>query len=480
MASVLDTLKIILPKAKAKKVSTSTTSTFSGNGQVIGAPQYREHLDDVFESRIADNSRDLLEELFIQDPDVSAAVNAYLTVANTEPCFTVTDVDGQIDLEGAKTVDSILKALSTTTDYSLKFQRKESLKSIAEGLRYMLLLRGAIGAELVFDKFLVPTEVRNVDMKSILWFEPKAGVFKPEQEVQNGDNISLDIPNFFVKTYRQNPAKIYNYSPFVSSINTIAARQQVINDLYRIMQKTGYPRIDVQVMEDILIKAAPESVRTDADLQTQWVTARINEITTQINNLRADSAMVHTDASEIKVFNEGGPKSSLDVSAIINVLNSSNQAALKTMGTIIGRGESGVNTASVEARIFTMSADELNEPVSDILSEMLTFVLRMLGSESIVKLWFKKAEMRPELELESHYTMKQQRYKDDLSIGLISDEKYHRDIYNQSKPDGIQDFSGTNFLDPVDPLVDATKVSPNDSPLNKSLTPKGGKKAKSN
>lgn len=475
---ILKALKIVLPKAKAKKgAPQSTTPTYTGNGNTLPLPTYREHLDDIFESRTADNTQVLLDTLIFNDPDVSAALNAYLTVSDTPIKIQVHDLEGQEDLEGLKSVQTLITALTSVTDYTLKFQRKSSIRQITTDLKYMLLLRGSIGAELVFDKFLIPTQVKQVDTASLKWLEPKPNVFKPVQEQQSGDDINLDIPNFFYDTFRQKPTDIYSRSPFTAAVNTIAARQQVINDLYRIMQRTGYPRIDITVVEDVMMKSVPPSIKDDSTETRKWVKARIDEITNQVNGLRADSAFVHTDAFEANLLNEGGPKNSMDVKAVIEVLNASNQAALKTMATVIGRGDSGVNTSTTEARIFSMSADQLNVPVANLLSQMFTFALRMGGSESVVKVSFLKSEMRPDLELEPQLATKQARLLTNLSHGLITDAEYHDMLFNRPKPDAAPELSGTGFLDPVQ--EDPESPSPNADPLGRSVS-KGDGAAKSN
>ncbi len=462
-------LKITLPRGSTKRgASQSTTPTFDGSGNTLALPTYREHLDDIFDSRVADNTQVLLDTLIFNDPDVSAALNAYLTVSDTAMKIRVHDLLGEEDVEGLKSVYALITALTTVSDYSLKFQRKHSMQQICADLRYMLLLRGSIGGELVFDRFLIPSEIKTVDTASLKWLEPKPNVFKPVQEQQSGDDINLDIPNFFYDTYRQKPTDIYSRSPFTAAVNTIAARQQVINDLYRIMNKTGYPRIDITVAEEVMLKSIPPSVADDPTQARRWVKARIDEITNQVNNLRVDSAFVHTDAFEAKTINEGGPSSSMDVKAIIEVLNASNQAALKTMATVIGRGDSGVNTSTTEARIFSMSADQLNVPVANMLSQMFTFALRMAGSESIVTVEFLNAEMRPELELEPQLSTKQARLLTNLSYGLITDAEYHDKMFNRPKPDASPELSGTLFLDPV--MEEPEAPSPNSDPLGRSVS----------
>lgn len=477
--SIFDAFKILPPKGNPKKAAVSTTPTYDGTGNALSLPNYREHLEDIFNSRTANNTQELVKTLMFSDPDVSAAANAYLTLSNTDIQVQVKDIEGEEDEEGLKDVQRLITALGTVTDYTLKFQRKKSLKQVAADMRYMLLMRGSIGAELVFDKFLQPAEIKHVDTASLKWTETKPNVFKPSQEQQNGDDINLDLPNFFFDNYRQNPTEIYSRSPFTAAVNTIAARQQVINDLYRIMQRTGYPRIDIEVAEEVLRKSMPEIIKDDPILAKQWMSDQINAITTQVNSLRADSALVHTDSFKASLLNEGGPSKSMDVKSIIEVLNSANQSALKTMATVIGRGDSGINTSTTEARIFSMSADELNVPIENVLSQMFTYAMRLGGSESIVTVTFKKSEMRPPDELEPQIASKQARLLTLLSYGLITDQQFHREMFGKPKPDGIDDFSGTGFLNPVAEDGADSDISPNSDPLGRSVS-KGDGAAKSN
>lgn len=444
LASVVS---IVLPKATGGK-GKAVTGSFDPNatGRALSAPAYKEHLTDIFSSRASDNSNTLLETLFDHDPDISAAVNAYLTVANTQPVIVVRDQNGEIDREAIKTVHDLVNALCDRWDYSQKFQLKPDMSAISEMMRHAILLRGALGTELVVDKMMLPSQIRIVDMGSIVWTEKTPGSYKPEQVVagQNA-NTSLDIPSFFVSFYRRNPNRIYSYSPFVSAINTVAARQQVINDLYRIMQITGFPRVELTVMEEILIKNAPADVRKDSSQLSTWINARLQEAANTFGNLRADHVYAHTDAITPSIMNDRKAGVELNINEVITVLNAQNQAALKVMATIIGRGEKGANTASVEARIFAMNADELNQPVAEMWSNLLTFALRLTGNPGRVEVEFAKAELRPETELEPQLTLKQARLLEQLSLGLITDDEYHLWMNRRVRPDSAPELSGTGF-----------------------------------
>lgn len=477
-------LQIVLGKT-GKTGGSAYTGTYNPQqtDRTLTLPGYQEHLTDIFTSRTADDSRTLIKALMKTDPDMSATVNSYLTLANTQPLILVRDLEGQIDPDATKELQKAIKLLTSQVDYTQGFQFKRSLETLCEEMRFMVLLRGAIGTELILDKALAPTDMRMVDMASVRWYEKKPGEYKPVQEIQGGtagnNEISLDIPTFFASFYRRDPTTIYTYSPFVSAINTIAARQQVINDLYRIMQKTGYPRMSVKVVEEVLVKNAPANIRNDPDQLRLWMNARLSEVRSSIEGIRADQAFVHFDAVEPGIMNEKSPGVGINIDNVIETLNAQNQAGLKTMSTVIGRGTSGVNTSSVEARIAAMNADELNQPIAETLTKMFSFILHQTGYQGFAEVSFAKAELRPDLELETMRALKSARLLTDLSHGIITDIEYHLAMYGRLPPDGAPELSGTGFMEPVEG-IDASKASPNGDPLGRSLSPAGSRQSASN
>lgn len=477
---VMELFKLGGFKRRANRGGTSITNTYNSqtSGGLISVPLYQEHMRDLFKDRFRKDSRTLMKEAFQNDPDVSAAVNAYLTVANTDMIVSVHDEDGNFDRDGFAVLQQIIRRLTVQSDFS-SFQLKPSLRLLAAEMRYMILLRGGVANELVFDRTLAPSEIRQVDLATVRWKEPKPGQYKPVQiPVRGVTEIPLDIPTFFVSFFRRDPTSIYTNSHFVSAINTIAARQQVINDLYRIMYVTGFPRIDIKVLEDVVRQSAPADIQTDADKMAVWAKVKLQEIAKAFGSLRADQAFIHWDSVETSIINEKNPAAGLDISRVIDVLNAQNQAALKVMSTIIGRGESGVNTASVEARIFSMNADEINEPVADNLARIFTFALMMQGRANYAVVRFRKAELRPSLELENHLTMRQSRLLTLLSLGILNDDQFHMEMFGQHRPDWAPVLAGTGFMK-VGSTTDAS-AGESGNALDRSLTPEGSDVANSN
>jgi hypothetical protein len=477
----LQALQLVLPKKKAKAGGISSTPTYKPGQEKLSLPAYRDHLTDLFSTRQANDSRTLMNDLARHDSDVSAAFFAYQSIAGSAD-YTVKafDLQGQISPDGIAIANQVLERLTTVTDYSLGFSAKPSLRSLNDDMRFWTLLRGTPGAELILDKKFEPDTIRLIDMMTIEWHEKNVGVYKPVQKASN-QIIDLDIPTFFTARFNQNPADVYSYSPFVAAINTIATRVQVINELYRITQVVGYPRMDVQVLEEVLLKSAPPLLRTDHKATRQFIDGQMAQIRATFQNMRADETLVHTDAVKVDMVNDSRPGTSLPISAVIDVLNEQNLAALKTMPAVIGKSNNG-QVASTEARLFALNCDALNRVVADIWSQVLTLAVRLAGFQGRVVFEFESVELRPVLELEPQKTMKQSRLEQALSRGYITDDEFHIDVFGRPRPASAPELSGTNFAQPQPAAsVDPSQQSPNGDSLGRGMAPEGGtKQAKSN
>lgn len=475
-------LQIFLPKKKSKAGGQSFTPTYRPTQEVLSLPRYRNHLDDIFTTRVSTDSRALMSELSRHDPDVSSSFFAYQSISGSaDYVIEAYDLNGELSPDGIRLANSILERITTVTDYTLGFSSKQMLSELNDDMRYWALLRGSPGAELILNKKFEPDGLRLVDLATIEWREKQAGVYKPIQKPAGANvEINLDIPTFFVGRFHQNPTDIYTYSPFVAAINTVAARQQVINELYRITQIMGYPRMDVTVMEEILLKSAPPLLRSDAVKLREFIDQQMGQIRTTFQNLKADQPLVHTDSVDVGVINDQRPATSLPISGVIDILNEQNQAALKTMPAVVGKSDGVGNTASVEARLFALNCDALNRVVANIWSQALSLAARLAGFQGSVLFKFEQVELRPVMELEPQKVMKMSRYEQALSRGYISDEEFHLAIFARPKPAIAPELSGTNFMEPVEPVsVDTEGVTPNSDPNGRSLAPEGSKSARS-
>jgi hypothetical protein len=466
---------VVLPKGRGQKGGRASTPGFNPQQSVMTLPTYRDHLTDVYSSRVANDSRTLLATLANMDPDVSSAINAYLSVAgSSEPQIVAVNPEGEMDPEGIKLGRQIMALMTTTNDYTVGYSNKPTTNSLCNAHRYMMLLRGGTALELVLDKTYVPSELRTVDPATLTWEQTAPGVYKPTQ-TPTGTNtkIDLNIPTFFTSSFHQSPLDMYTFSPFVSSINTIASRQLVINELYRIMKIVGYPRVDVKVLEDVVAKAAPPAYRSNPEQLRAFMEAELNRVRQTIANLQSSDAFVHTSAIETSIINDKNPSAGLQIQGVIDVLNAQNQAALKVMPAVVGKSDNG-QVASTEARLFALNADALNRAVADILSQAVTLAARLTGYAGRIIVFFPPVELRPDLELEPQRTMRASRLKEDLSLGIITDDEYTMAMYGRSANNKAPELSGTGFAEPQPVGIDTSAVSPNSDSLGRSLTGEGG------
>jgi hypothetical protein len=467
---------ILLPKGKGVKGGKGATPGYVKSQPTMTAPTYRDHITDVYSTRTANDSRELIANLANMDPDVSAAINAFLSVAGSvDPVVTAYNEKDEIDVDGIAMGQQLLAVLTTTNDYTIGYSDKPTIDALCADHRYLTLLRGGTSCELVLDKTYVPTELRTVDPATLTWDQTAPGVYKPTQTpTGSNEKIDLNIPTFFTSNFHQSPLSKYTYSPFVSAINTIASRTLVINELYRIMKIVGYPRVDVAVLEDVLMKSAPPAFRNQPEKIRQYVQAELNAIRDTITNLNSGDAFVHSNAIDAKIINDKNPSAGIQIQGVIDVLNAQNQAALKVMPAVVGKANNG-QVASTEARLFALNADALNRSVASLFTKAFTLAARLAGFAGRIEVNFPPVELRPAMELEPQWTMKASRLRQDLSDGLITDIEYSMAMYSRPPLPGAPVLSGTKFADPVPAAgVDASAVSPNSDPLGRSLSGEGG------
>lgn len=477
----LQGIQLILPKKKAKAGGTASTPTYRAGQPVLTMPRYRNHLDDIYNSRTSNDARALISDMSRHNSDVSASFFAYQSIAGSaDYVIKAYDLNGELSPDGIRLANQIIEKMTTVTDYSLGFSSKQGLSELNDDMRFWTLLRGSPGAELVLDKKFEPDSLRLIDMATVTWNEKQSGVYKPVQKPAGSNvEINLDIPTFFVARFQQNPTDVYTYSPFVAAINTIAAREQILNDLFRISQAMGYPRMDVKVLEEVILKSAPAILRADAQKTRDFVDAHVAQTINAYNNLRPDQAFIHTDSVEVSTVNDKNPATTLPIQNVMDVFDAANTAALKTMPSVVGKSTNG-QVASTEARLFAMNCDSLNRVVAGVWSQVLTLACRLAGFQGSIEFLFEPVELRPQLELEPQKTMKFSRYEQALSRGYISDDEFHLAIFARPRPDTAPELSGTNFMQPVEAAsVDATDQSPNGDPLGRGMAPEGGKSAKS-
>ncbi len=394
------------------------------------------------------------------DPDFSQAIWAVTRFASTQIDILFMNDKGEFDADKSRQLKTLLDNIW------LSSVNEPDLNELADNIIMELFMQGSIGLEVVLDIFKLPTKYVTVPSKEIKW-KKKNGSFTPYQEAM-GKETSLEIPTFFFINTDRRPDQAVADSPLLSAIQAVTFKQNVINDIQRVVRRAGYPRHRVTILEDVLRKNAPADIRMDPVKLGKWLGDQKKLVATELAKLNPEDAIVIFDSIEVDYLTTQGSMT-VDFRPIVTILDSQLTSALKVLPSILGKATGGgsQNIASVEAMTFVNTLSFLQERCDKILSQALTLTARLLGMKGYVQVKHNAINLRPDLELEPQKLAKQNRILQLQSFGHITDSEAALALGILHLPK--EELSGTLFLD-GGPEVDTENISPNADPLGRSVT----------
>ncbi len=370
-----------------------------GGGGVFGAlpkkTQRELGLDDFTLSTMS--VEDLIDTLIDAHPDVSFAVWNFMRIGSSGYTIRVEDLEnGEIYEEGQLEIQNLIKRLSQPNIE--QFELSRDFDKIVDQLMLSTITRGACALELVLTPnyddvaFIAPVDPATVDFK-----------FENDRYVpyQDEETLSLDIPTFFYDGLDEMIDDPYGRSPILGAINAVIFQLQVLNDLKQVVHNQGYPRFDITILEEVLLKRMPIAIRNNEEKKQQWLNEKLQEIIDMYNNLDPDDSFVHYDSVQIGMAGGGQSGGALiDPEKLMNVIDHQIMAGLKTLSTILGRRSTG-NTesfAKMEIKLYIKGVEAIQKTVERILSRALTLALNIKGMQGIVYFEFNPIEIRTSLE----------------------------------------------------------------------------------
>lgn len=370
-----------------------------GGGGVFGAlpkkTQRELGLDDFTLSTMS--VEDLIDTLIDAHPDVSFAVWNFMRIGDSGYTIRVEDLEnGEIYEEGQLEIQNLIKRLSQPNIE--QFELSRDFDKIVDQLMLSTITRGACALELVLTPnyddvaFIAPVDPATVDFK-----------FENDRYVpyQDEETLSLDIPTFFYDGLDEMIDDPYGRSPILGAINAVIFQLQVLNDLKQVVHNQGYPRFDITILEEVLLKRMPIAIRNNEEKKQQWLNEKLQEIIDMYNNLDPDDSFVHYDSVQIGMAGGGQSGGALiDPEKLMNVIDHQIMSGLKTLSTILGRRSTG-NTesfAKMEIKLYIKGVEAIQKTVERILSRALTLALNIKGMQGIVYFEFNPIEIRTSLE----------------------------------------------------------------------------------
>ncbi|BAU28149.1 hypothetical protein DFP93_101225 [Aneurinibacillus soli] len=338
----------------------------------------------------------LMDLLIDAHPDVGFALWNFLRIGNTDYIINVKKLnsDGEFT-QGKKIIDQFIQALSMPNPERYEINR--SLDNLINQLLLTTVTRGAASLETVLGQsmsgvaFLAPIDPATIEFK-----------FENDRFIPYQDSLSLDIPTFFYEALDPLIDSPTGRSPFLNAIQTVMFQLQLLNDIKAVVHNQGYPRLDIKILEELVIKRMPPHVKQNEEKKRQYLQEKLQEIITMYEQLEADTTFVHYDSVEMGMVGgkSGGGGAMFDVEKLMGVIDGLLAAALKTLTTILGRRSTG-NTesfAKLEVKMYLKSVKALQDVVAKLLSRAFTLLLNLNGKQGIVEFKFREADLRSELE----------------------------------------------------------------------------------
>ena len=465
--------KTVLPTLKPG-ITTATPATGVDNGADIRNTT-AEFFNKTFDTlRRSGKVLEAIRALARTHGDASMAVSSMVRIAHTPLRYSVYDRDHQLSAEGSQLLRSIHSRMDYAYDYSDGFDDRMALENVESAMLRSVVLAGAASSELVLDKARLPYRIQPVSVETLKFSVAGSKVtggkkVVPKQKATGGgQDINLNIATFFYASLDQDLTSAYSNSPMEPAINSAMFHNETVDDIRRVVKRSGHSRLVVKLLVEKIIASAPIELQHEPEKLAKWVEDVRETVKTEIESLSPEAALVFYDSMEAEYLNsEIG--ASADYKPLMETIDSILSTALKTPLSVLGkRASSGSqNVASTESLIYLKVARGLHLPVEVVLSRVMTLAVRLFGFDGYVKAKFDPIDLRPDIELEAFHAMRQARILEQLSLGFISDAEAAELLRTGPRDPAAPALSGTMFASGTTPAA----PSPNSDPARTALTP---------
>ena len=375
----------------------------------------------------------------------------------------------EFDPAGTQVARSILSLMDTVYDYTKGFVDRRAVDSVLETALREAVVTGAVSGELVLNKARFPDRIQLVPFETLVWKSRGDGGKYPIQRGVTSQEIKLDVPNFWVIESHLGADSPYPRSMMEAGLSTTFYYAEFIEDMRRVVRRTGHSRLVAQINAEQVRASAPASANESEKAMQTYMESVRNDLQTVLSSMEPEDALCVYDVAEVKEISAKGEKS--DYSELMQTLAGMAATSLKSHPSILGlRIEGSQSLSNTESLVFLQVAKAAQKAVSTFMSRALTLATRLYGNDVYVKAKFMPINLRPEDELEAFKTMKQDRILDQLSLGLITDEECREELQLPPMRPDAPVLSGTMFRDSASQNR-ADEVSPNDDPMGRALQP---------
>lgn len=418
--------------------------------------------------RLTPSTQALLRQLYKASPDLSAAVFTSNRMAVSSGYRVLArNLDGTLSSEGTRLVQQLCRLFDMVGPVR-GYNDFPSIRSTAESLGLEVMLLGGCSMELVLNSARLPEGLRPLSIEGLKFKYDSKKRKVPYQRV-GGRDISLDVPTFFYEVLDQDLKTAYAESPVQASLQPIQADQTFQNDTRRVLKRAIHPRLTAQINYEVWKKSVPPNILHDPEKLQSHTESMVSQLRSVLDGLRPDDALVYFDTVDMDYLTGGNNSLSEEYKVLSNILNGKMSAGTKAAPVILAHeAASSTNIASTQSMLAVKTYSGVQDKLNEILSRALTLAVRLYGLDVVVEFAFHKIDLRPDSELETYKSVRQARFLELLSYGLIDDEEASLELTGSLPVPGAPKLSGTMFT------VNKPELSnpdSNTSAMNQTLKP---------
>ena len=331
----------------------------------------------------------MLKRIRDYNPDASLAVWNVLRLAN--PGHQVDVFQAKAGPEGQPVADPEGKALIEDLAGRCGGEYGGGMDALIGVLLLTLMTQGAIAAEVELSENLrevvdlYPVDPRYIDFAR----EQGTGHVVPVV-VASGAPKRINMNQFRYVPLDPDVDDPHGRAPLWSALETVFFQTEVLRDLKAVTHNQGYPRIDVSLLEEIVLQNTPEHMKApgrDDELRA-WVDGFLTDLQATYNSLNPDDAFIHWDWVKVTATGGAGGRA-IDVAKVIAAIDAQIVAGLKQLPVLLGRNEGSTTThATVQWQIYVAGIEALQRCVKRLVEWLYGVALQVYGRQSYARVTF--------------------------------------------------------------------------------------------
>lgn len=399
-------------------------------------------LDRVANAKSASDNYNTIKRLRQTSPELGSAASLKIRTAIPDDYVVIArNMDGQVDRAATELAHELLRRVTYMGSADGSFGAQQGLQSLSETLALDLLDTGAIGLEVALDKQRIPASFNPVAVNTLVVYE-EDNSFRLVQKV-GGVEIDLDIPTFIYAAIDQTVTDAYPTSPLQPAVQAVLNDLDFNNDMRRALKRAVLPRLTAVVDSEEFKKLTPPEILADAEKFSAYQNDVISQISTTINGLNPEDALISFDFIKY-AYIDGGHDPSAVIERVQKVLNAKLVSGTRGMPVTMGFASSS-NASSAESLLFLKECEGIRKKLNEVYSRALTVAIRIMGVDGFVEFKYGSLNLRPEAELEAFKSMKQSRILELLSFGFVTDDEAGLELTGHLPPTTMPKLSGTMF-----------------------------------